>query len=155
MGLIDQYKNAINTDSWAGVNPFFAHCLGITPKNTFHQLIGWYYQVTYEFEFISPRQAQNQSKGGELQGFRRQILNQGLRELVNGKITHITLRNIPVSQALPLDRNGKRILPEDLPDAAFYQTFKAYVELPFTEAFNFDPGAITGQRSGFGPQGGG
>ncbi len=157
MGLIDQYKNAINTDAWAGVNPFFAHCLGITPKNTFHQLVGWYYQVTYEFEFISPRQAANQSKGGELQGFRKLILNQGLRAIsaTTGKKYHVVYRNVPVSQPVLLDQSGEVIPDADISTKFVLNTVKAYQELPFTDAFNFDPLAIIGQRSGFGPQGGG
>ena len=158
-GLIDQYHNAINTDNWAGVQPFFAHCLSITPKNTFHQLVGWYYQVTYEFEFISPRQAATigSSGGGETQGFRKLILNQGLRALNKntGKKYHVIYRNVPVSRPVLLDVNGYEIDEANLPGAFVLNLVKAFPELPFTDAFNFDSGAIIDQRSGFGPQGGG
>ncbi len=159
-GLIDQYHNAINTDQWAGAQPFFAHCLGITPKNTFHQLVGWYYQVTYEFEFISARQAlaQQQAPGGEATGFRKQLINQGLRAISDTnprKKYHVVYRNVPVSQPVLLDANGFVIPLENLPGGVVLNTVKAFVELPFTDAFNFDPLAIIGQRSGFGPQGGG
>lgn len=147
LSLIQQYRNAINSDVFAGWDPYFCHCLSITPKNTFHQIAGWYYQVTYEFEFITPRQAaSSQAPGGEYQGFRKQIVNQGLRALKNGQKYHVTYRGIPVSQPVLLADDGSELALNADP---VFNTVKAYVELPFTSAFNFDPDAITGQRSGF------
>ncbi len=154
IGLIQQYRNAINSDPWAGFDPFFAHCLSITPKNTFHQLVGWYYQVTYEFEFITPRQAAGAPAGGESSGFRFLIFNQGQRAIssVTGKLYHVTVRGIPVSEPVALDQNG---FWSNTPNfKPIFNTVQAYVELPFTQAFNFDPLAITGQRSGFNSPGG-
>lgn len=157
LSLHQDYQNAINTDPWAGYQPYFAHCLSIVPKNVFHQLVGWYYQTTYEFEFITPRQAQAQAgsgKGGELQGFRKQIVNQGFRAIdqSTNKKYHVVYRGIPVSQPVLLDQNGAE-LPLNSPP--IINVVQAYNELPFTDAFNFDDLAITGQRSGFNSPGGG
>jgi len=150
--LIQQYRNAINSDAWAGWPPYFAHVLGITPKNVFHQAIGWYYQVTYEFEFITARQAQNSTTpGGEPTGFRFQILNQGLRALdTNNKKYHVTYRGVPVSQPVLLDDNGRELQLQATPT---FIEVHAYPELPFA-TFNFDPIAITGMRTGFNSSGG-
>jgi len=153
LGLIQQYRNAINSDTFGAWDPYFAHCLGITPKNTFHQQVGWYYQVTYEFEFITPRQAAQVSVGGESQGFRMLVVNQGVRAIseTDGKVYHITLRGVPVSQPMLLKANGEKL---GLNGDPVFNLIKAYPELPFTQAFNFDPLAITGQRSGFNSPGG-
>ncbi len=135
------YRNSINEDSFAGQSPLFAKCFGITPKNLFHPTVGWYYQVTYEFEFMNPRNS------ADAKGFRKTILDRGLRKLDfnTGKQIHIYLNSQPITQPMLLDGSGG-ILP--LNGVPVYNEFQVFPELPFSE-FNFDVAAITGLRVGF------
>jgi hypothetical protein len=134
------YRNAINSDQFAGFDPFYSKVMNIQAKSQWHQDIGWYSQTTYVFEFLSPKV----DDGGK--GYRKSILNQGMRSIgTGGKIQHILLRGVPVNTPMLLDQNGKlNALNAD----PYFLEIKAYPELPFS-AFNFDPLAVSGQRAGF------
>jgi hypothetical protein len=140
-GLAYVYRNSINSDSFAFQSALFAKCIAITPKNVFHPTIGWYYQVTYQFEFMNPRMS------ADGQGWRKSLLDIGLRQIdpKTGKPVPITLNGQPVTQGMLLDGTGK---PLALNAAPIYNMFQVYNELPFSE-FNFDVAAITGNRTGF------
>ncbi len=141
VGAAYAYRNSINQDSFAGQSPHFAKCFGITPKNLFHPTVGWYYQVTYEFEFMNPR---NSADG---KGFVKSLLDRGLRKLDfnTGKPVHIYLNSQPITQPMLLDGSGG-VLPVN--GAPNYIDFKVFPELPFSD-FNFDVAAINGLRVGF------
>jgi hypothetical protein len=141
ISLLLAYRNAINSDSFAGFPPLFARCVGIQPKSVFHQFVGWYYQVTYAFEFLSPS---SQSVG--INGYRRTVLNAGLNALsvVTHKPYRVTMKGIPVTEPVLLDSQGFY----QVGHVPYYNIFQTKSELPFA-AFNFDPLAISGQRSGF------
>jgi hypothetical protein len=148
MDLIRQYRNAINSDAFAGYDPYFVKVVSIAPRSVFHQICGWYYQVSYEFEMISPYGTGGGSGGGaEQQGYKKRILSQGLRAIssVTGNRYHITANGIPISQPWLLDQNGYTLPVNGQP---YWQIFQVYPELAFSQ-FNFDPSALTGQRSGF------
>jgi hypothetical protein len=135
------YRNSINSDSFAGQSALFAKTIAITPKNIFHQDIGWYYQVTYEFEFLNPRNAAG------TKGWHKILLDQGYRQLdpVTKKPVAITLKGQPITQPMLLDGNG-HLLP--LNGVPYYNEFQVFVELPYSN-YNFDEAAITGNRTGF------
>lgn len=140
LGLILQYRNAVNSDSFAGFNPLYCRCINISPRSQFHQDAGWYYQTTYEIEFMP----QYPGDGGN--GYRKQILNMGMRSIgSNGNARQIQLNGVPVNQPMLLDSSGKLLKPTGTP---YYKVYQAYPELPFA-VFNFDPLAISGQRTGF------
>lgn len=142
-----QYRTAVNSDNFGPVGPQMARVIRIGGKYAFHPLIGWYSIVTYEFEFNPPI------------GYRPLILNMGLRKISQasatlGKLVPITINGQPVSQPMLLTKAGYLAKPTDPP---YYLQPQIYPELPFA-AFNFDPVAISGGRSGFntgyGPNGG-
>ena len=135
-----RYRNAINSDPFAGFDPFYSKVLNVQSRSQFHQEVGWYYQTTYEFEFISPKVNETG------QGFRKLVLNQGMRQMsASGKPVHILLKGVPVNAPMLLDNNGKLLAPNATP---VFLDFSAYPELPFS-IFGFDPLAISGQRTGF------
>jgi hypothetical protein len=137
------YRNSISQDSFAGATALFAKCIAITPKNLFHQDVGWYYQMTYEFELLNPRLSAGPN------GWRKTILDAGLRQLVKGKPVHILLKGMPISQPMLLNGMGGLLAPNAAP---VYNIYQVYPELPFSD-FNFDVDAIQGTRTGF-PGGG-
>ena len=48
-----KYRNAVNSDSFAGFDPLTCKVLNISGRSQWHQDAGWYYQTTYEFEFLA------------------------------------------------------------------------------------------------------
>jgi hypothetical protein len=136
------YRNAVNSDPFAGFPPLTCKVLNIGSRSQWHQDAGWYYQTTYEFEFTTAAidYATNT-------GFRKKIVNQGFRAIssVTGKPNQILLKGVPVSAPMLLDQNGALLPPNTTP---YYSVFQVYPELPFS-VFGFDTGAISGQRSGY------
>jgi hypothetical protein len=140
--LIVQYVGAVNSDLFGIYNPLQVKCLSIQPKSVCHQDVGWYYQLTYEFESLNPYNPNTQQFG-----WRKVLLNQGVRALsvVTGKPYHVTIKGVPVTEPVLLDTKGYY----QVGPTPSFQVFQTRPELPFS-AFNFDPAAISGLRSGFG-----
>jgi hypothetical protein len=134
------YRNAVNSDSFAGYNPQMCRMLPITAKNVFHQDIGWYAQVTYQVEINSPN------------GHRPFVLNIGMRKIsqTTNQPIPILLNGIPISKPMLLTAAGFLAKPTDPP---YFIQPQIYFELPFA-IFGFDPIALLGQRSGFPPYAG-
>ena len=141
------YRNAVNADSFAGFPPLACKVLNISSKSQWHQDAGWYYQTTYEFEFLTA-----QIDYDSQTGYRKNVVSQGFRAIssVTGKPYHITLKGVPVNAPMLLDKNGYL---QGVNAAPYFQVFQAYPELPFA-VFQFDPNAISGQRTGRSSPGG-
>jgi hypothetical protein len=138
-----QYYNAVNSDVFANYNPLMARVLNIGSKSMFHQDAGWYYQVTYEFEFLDPI-----SPTVGLNGYRRTVLSQGMRAIsssVSGEKYHVMFKGVPVTEPVLLTQKGNLAKTAQDP---YWLIFQTRPELPFA-AFQFDPLALTGQRTGF------
>lgn len=140
--LMFQYRNAVNSDQFAGQNPLMVRVLNISPKSIFHQDVGWYTQMTYEFEIRPPTSA----NAGQ-NGYRRTVLNQGMRALsvVSGTKFHPSYKGIPITEPVLLTKTGTVINTGQNP---YYLIFQTKPELPFS-IFMFDQLALTFQRSGF------
>jgi len=149
IGWVVAYRNAVNSDAFAGFPPLTCKVLNISSRSQWHQDAGWYYQATYEFEFLTASIDYDTQTG-----YRRRVVSQGFRAIsvVTGKPYHITLKGVPVNSPMLLDKNGYLL---GLNEPPYWQVFQAYPELPFA-VFGFDPAAISGQRSGHSaPPGGG
>lgn len=129
------YRNAVNSDPFGPWGPQMARVVNIRPKSLFHQYVGWYWQVTYEFEFNPP------------DGYRPKVLNMGMRKIsqTTNQPVPIVLNGVPVSQPMLLTQFGYLAKPTDEP---YWLQFQVYNELPF-DYFGFDNVAISGLRSGF------
>ena len=141
IGWVLAYRNAVNSDPFAGFPPLTSKVLNISSRSQWHQDAGWYYQTTYEFEFLTANIDYDTQTG-----FRRRVVSMGFRAIsvVTGNPYHITLKGVPINSPMLLDKNGYLLGVNGTP---YYQTFQAYPELPFS-IFQFDPNAISGQRSG-------
>lgn len=142
IGWVVAYRNAVNSDPFAGFDPLFSKVLNISSKSQWHQDAGWYYQTTYEFEFLTSQINNNTSNG-----YRQNLVSQGFRAIssVTGKPYQITLKGQPVNAPMLLDKNG---FLQGVNDPPYFVTYQGYPELPF-DVFQFDPNAISGQRTGF------
>jgi hypothetical protein len=142
--LQSQYRNAVNSDPFAGYDPLMARVVDISSTSVFHQDVGWYYQCNYEFEFRPPT-----STYTGLNGYRRTVLNQGLRALATANTAsskyHYTLKGVPVTEPVLLNKDGTVNASATNP---YFLIFQTKPELPFA-IFQFDPLALIGQRSGF------
>lgn len=131
------YRSAVNSDSFGPWGPRTARVIQISGRPAFHYQIGWYWIITYEFEF-------NPS------GYRFRVLNLGTRKKSQAlahkdSLVPIIINGFPVTQPMMLTPAGYLAKPTDDP---YFVDVKAYQELPF-DVFAFDPIAVTGQRSGF------
>jgi hypothetical protein len=143
VGWVLAYRNAVNSDPFAGFPALMCKVLNISSRSQWHQDVGWYYQTTYEFEFTT-----SQIDYDTQTGFREKIVSMGFRAIssVTGLPYHITLKGVPISAPMTLDKSGYLLGGNNT--TPYYQTFQAYAELPFA-VFGFDIGAISGQRSGY------
>jgi hypothetical protein len=135
------YRNAINSDSFATFDPTMARVIQIGSKSAWHQDCGWYWVVTYEFEFAPP------SGPGDPGGYNPLVLNQGMRKISQSTNlpVPIVLNGVPVSKPMRLTKQGYLCKPSD---PTYWLQFQIYPALPFG-VFGFDPVALAGQRSGF------
>ena len=53
VGWVLAYRNAVNSDPFAGFPPLVAKVLISARAREWHQDAGWYYQATYEYEFLT------------------------------------------------------------------------------------------------------
>lgn len=119
-----QFANTLNQGifwifpaQWVKLKP-------ITAERVLNNDIGWYYEVTYEFE-VNPNT------------WAARLLNQGMRQVVSGRKTEIldNAGNL-VSEPWPLDKTGAAI-PEGSATEAVYLSFDVYPTADFSQ-LNFD-----------------
>jgi hypothetical protein len=127
-----EYRGAVNSDVFAGEDPGFARVLQIGGKRAYHGTCGWYFQVTYEFEFNPD-------------GYTRRINSMGFREVgADGKLAHIlTNQGTPISSPALLDQNGKWL--SDPNAEPYVMEFRTRKQLPFA-VFNFDEDWLQGLK---------
>ena len=132
------YRNAVNSDPFAGFAPLFCKVLNISAQSPMaSRRRDGTIQVTYEFEFLT-----SQINNNTTNGFRPAcLLSQGFRALssVTGKPYQITLRGQPINAPATLDSSG--FYPPSGP-VPYFIVYQAYPELPFS-VFNFSPTAIS------------
>jgi len=97
--LADALSNRLNAATWNGYAAKFVKLKPIRARRAYHQTIGLYYQVTYEFHFAPI--------GGD---WKRYILDAGLNQIVSGsKKRMLTDDNKPTSVPLALDGSGAKL----------------------------------------------
>lgn len=119
--LIYQYKNAVNSDPFLGADPGTWKVVNIAPVRLWDQDKGFYFKITYEFEYNPD-------------GWRAKPLNAGYRcKGTDGKIVRAMDKGTPVPHPVLLSGSGARLSESDPP---VYLDFKVKPELPF-EVFAF------------------
>lgn len=96
--LADALSNRLNAAIWNGYPAKFVKLKPINARRAFHQAIGLYYQVTYEFHFAPI--------GGD---WKRYILDAGLNEVVSGTKKRMLVDNKPTTVPLALDGSGVKL----------------------------------------------
>lgn len=133
-GIANSYANAINSDYFQGGIAGTVKVFNISGQRVVEEFDGEeidYWKMTYEFHY-------------KKDGWQRKILSQGRSQLVLDieselpKLEKITYENSgdQVVDPVPLDEDGARIDPEDLPDAAYFIPVDVYESMPFS-AFGF------------------
>jgi hypothetical protein len=124
-----QFKDAVNKATFFGADPGTVKCADISADLIFNPDIGWYYSVSYEFEYNPD-------------GWEKQILDQGLKYLDStGSKVPVTEKGIPATSPVLLDGNGAQLAAGADP---VFLKFKVYPEEDF-DSLNLDPKGQPGQ----------
>lgn len=125
------YKNAVNTDVFFGAEPSKCKVSQISGRRQWDQYLssidqngGFYWTVTYEFEFTPDT-------------WQKKVLNQGLRKLneSTGQQEQITIGGAPITSPVLLDESGQPLEPGAEP---YILEFRVYPEFAFADAFNLE-----------------
>lgn len=103
--LADALSNRLNAATWNGYAAKTVKLKPIRARRAFHQAIGLYYQVTYEFHFAPI--------GGD---WKEYIVDAGLTEVVSGVRRPILINNFTQATTAPIKLDGSgEALPEGDP----------------------------------------
>lgn len=120
--LAYSYRDTVNSDSFMGAGPGQVKVSNISGDRQYDPNFGFYWTVSYEFEFNS-------------EGFETKIVAAGLRQKGdNGKPENILVQGQPINDPMLLDKKGKQLKPGAPPHV---QEFKIYNETSFS-AFNLE-----------------
>ena len=123
------WKDTTNLDTFYGFAPGTVKMSTPLGELDYNPICGFYYIVTYQFE-INPN------------GWAKQILDQGMRQIVSGSKTNILDDDgTPITAPIPLKGNGKKLVTGGTPVAL---TFNVYQQSDFSQ-LNLDPNAAPGQ----------
>ncbi len=128
---IGQYVDRVNSDIFLGFAPNTVKCKDISGKREYEADWGYYWAVTYEFEFRDDPDGK---------GWTEQILNAGYRQKEGGtgEPKTVMIDGAPASQEVALQRDGSYV-PGGAP---YYLEFKLFKTANFTD-FGFDPDLLT------------
>lgn len=127
--LAYNFNEAVNLDPFWGVDPGIVKVLDINGELAKDQDIGWYYVVTYQFEFNPD-------------GWQPSVPDLGYRELdASGKPTDITVDGTPVGKPVRLNGKGKYLDKADTTGPTKYLDFRVFKEREFA-GLNLDPSMI-------------
>jgi len=118
--LAYSYRDTVNSDSFMGAGPGQVKVSNISGARQYDANYGYYWQVTYEFQFSAD-------------GFEKKIVSAGLREKNDdGKLENILVQGKEINDPALLDKKGKKVPPGGPPHI---HEFKVYNETSFS-AFN-------------------
>jgi hypothetical protein len=124
-----QYRDSCNSDTFLGFSPYQVKCKDIQGKRIYTADYGYFWQVTYEFEFRIVNIV-NQDGSVTTYGFEDLVLNTGLRKLGDdGKPAQITIGGSLITSPILLDQDGKPITDPTV--SPVYLVFRNYSTNPF------------------------
>ena len=115
-----QFKDAVNSDTFLGYPPNTVKCRSITAERVYASDWGYYWPVTYDFEF------RDDPDGN---GYTELILNAGFRQLVSGTPQTIVINGAPISSPVPLTQAGL-YTPGSTP---YYLEFTMFPSIQFAQ----------------------
>jgi hypothetical protein len=118
-----QFRQTVNQDNFLGFPPGCAKVKTITGKRIYTADYGYYWEVSYEFEFrvvtISVPETYDPitqlpigTGTTTTYGFQDLVINAGYRQLVNGVKSQILIDGVPASVPVALDANGVPFGPD-------------------------------------------
>jgi hypothetical protein len=119
--LVDQYQDAVNAGPFLGYEPGTVKVYQIGGELQFSPDIGFYWTVSYAFHVKS-------------EGWKKRVLDQGLRQISSGKRVPILANGVPVTDPVPLDGGGRPLAVGGTPQVL---EFEVYPSLDFS-VFNLD-----------------
>jgi len=124
------YRDSVNSDTFLGYAPNQVKCKDIQGQRIYGPDYGYYWRVSYEFEFRVgyPLVPNNPDQGTT--GWTTLILNAGLRQFPGGvgAKAQITLNGALVTSPVPLTQAGA-VLPDG--GTPYYLQFNQYSPMPF------------------------
>jgi len=118
-----QYKDTVNSDEFLGYPPNTVKCADISAERIYDADWGYFFRVTYDFEF------RDDDDGN---GYSKLILNAGYRQLVNGTGEPVNVTDAngnTVTDAVPLQENGSYSPSAD----PYFLTFQEFAQLTFAD----------------------
>jgi hypothetical protein len=116
-----QWKDTVNSDEFLGYPPNTVKCADINAERIYDTDWGYYFRVTYDFEF------RDDDDGN---GYTKEILNAGYRQLVGGAGDPVNVTDAngnTVTDAVPLQEDGSY---DPTADPYFLQ-FQEFAQLEF------------------------
>jgi hypothetical protein len=125
----NSWKDTLNADTFFGFAPATVKLSVPLGELEYNPICGFYYVVTYQFEVNA-------------NGWKKQILDQGMRQVVSGVKSNILDDNgEQISSPALLDGSGKKLATGGTPASL---TFEIYQESDFTQ-LGLDPYTAPGQ----------
>ena len=114
----------MNSDTFLGFLPNTARCKDISAQRIYSPDYGYYWRVSYEFEF----RIGYARSDGTTTGWTTQILNAGLRQLDgSGNPAQVSINGALITSPVPLTQLGEYVPFSQL----IYLNFIQYPALPF------------------------
>ncbi len=114
-GALVNYVNTVNYDAFAGCAPNTLRCNNVSSTSNFDQEFGSYWTVSVELEYNPGT-------------WKTEVLDQGMREIKDGRLQPILENGVPVSQPTLLSGGAKSETPD-------YIEFQTYYPAPFSFLF--------------------
>lgn len=138
-----QFRDTVNSDTFLGWNPGQAKCRDIQGERQYSTDFGYYWEVSYEFEFrigstIVVDQTDNFGApigtASNTTGWTERVLNSGLRQLAGGTGApqQILIDGALVTSPVPLQQNGV-YTPITATVPPYYLDFTLYPSSPFAQ----------------------
>lgn len=120
--IANSYRDTVNGDTFLGCSPNTVKCRDIKGERDYDPDWGYFYKITYEFEFrVDP----------EGKGFTQQVLNAGYRYKKNGTgnpINAVDDNGQQVTDAIALTKSGDKLAAGAAP---YFLEFVEFPQMPF------------------------
>lgn len=116
----ETYRDTVNDGAFFGKDAKTVKCSNISANRVYNQDIGWFWEVTFEFQVNKDT-------------WTRKLFDQGLYENDpddDTKLRKIEINGVPTDVPLPLDGSGK-LLPKDQDPVPL--EFEVYKAMPFSD----------------------
>jgi hypothetical protein len=143
-----QFRMSLNSDVFLGFQPLQAKCKNIDGERIYSSDYGYYWRVSYEFEFRIAYFYSPSTQQTTTYGFQEIVLNAGLRKLLsNGTLSQILVDGTPITNPVALTKDGVPLNSTWAQSASsnpnpYYLIFQNYPTQAFAQ-LNIPPNILT------------